>query len=99
MSSFCKSADCPSSQRLLAFQTGEIDQVEERAISAHLSLCEFCEAEVDFYEYFPPVDEKVVPAKMPRPLFELAAALMGDRRGPSFSNLSSEIDHVYDDGV
>ena len=99
MSSFCKNADCPSSQRLLAFQTGEIEQLEERAISAHLKVCEFCEAEVDFYECFPPVDEAVTAASMPQPLFELASALLGDRSGRALSKLSCEIDHIYDDGM
>ena len=97
MSSFCKNADCPSSQRLLAFQTGEIEPAEERAINAHLSVCEFCEAEVDFYECFPPVEEKVTAGRMPQPLFELASALMGDHRGPSILRLTREIDHVYED--
>ena len=96
MSSFCKNGDCPPSQRLLAYQIGEVEPGEERAIIAHLSSCDFCAAEVNLYSCFPPDDEKVVLSQMPQPLFELAAALMGGPRASSLTKLSHEIDSLYD---
>ena len=98
MSSFSKNEDCPPSPRLLAYQIGEIESIEERAIFAHLSSCDFCSAEVDLYSCFPPEDEKVVMSQMPQPLFELATALMGGTKAWTSSKGSHEIDGLYDDG-
>ncbi|HMJ08867.1 MAG TPA: hypothetical protein VK468_07670 [Pyrinomonadaceae bacterium] len=97
MSNFCKNEDCPPSERLLAFQTGDVETIEGRAISAHMSVCEFCAAEVEFYEHYPPVDEKIEAEKMPEPLFELAEALLGSRHGASLTDLSREIDRLHED--
>lgn len=96
MSNFCKNEDCPSSERLLAFQNGDIELSEGRSIRAHLSICEFCEAEVDFYEHYPPLDEKVEPVEMPQPLLQLAEAILGKRRDSSFAELKREIDRLDD---
>ena len=97
MSSFCKNEDCPPSQRLLAYQTGEIEMVEARAVRSHLSVCEFCEAEVAFYAHYPPTEETVESAEIPEPLYELAAALMKDKRNEAAKRFSSEIDRIFQD--
>jgi hypothetical protein len=76
---FRKSEDCPSSQELLAYKAGERAQGNELAIGEHLSTCEFCEAEVEFYSRFPQdenASENAVSAEIPAPLFQLAEALL-----------------------
>ncbi len=82
MSQFGKNEDCPSSQKLLAFQNGDLSIDECRPIGRHLSACDFCAAEAEFYERYPLIDE-APPAEhpeMPEPLFELAEALLSRKR-------------------
>ncbi|MGB7203362.1 MAG: hypothetical protein WBD16_14030 [Pyrinomonadaceae bacterium] len=76
---FRKNEDCPSSQELLAYETGELAHAHEFAIGEHLSACEFCEAEVEFYSRFPQEDflnETSASTDIPAPLFQLAEALL-----------------------
>jgi len=75
MESFHKTKDCPSSQKLAASVDLDCDQLRE-----HLSECEFCDAELEFYRRYPPLEEKVDPENIPQPLLELADALMHQRR-------------------
>ncbi|MEP7148188.1 MAG: hypothetical protein ABI857_04835 [Acidobacteriota bacterium] len=77
MESFCKTEDCPASEKLVAFGDSAIDSAELRR---HLSVCEFCAAELEFYREYPPSHENVEPAKIPGPLFELADALLQRNR-------------------
>ena len=79
MSKFRKSPNCPLSNDLLAFQTGKISAREKSRITVHLRFCEFCASEVDFYAHHPPVEEGVENAEIPKPLFELAEALLSNR--------------------
>lgn len=80
MITFCKSVDCPASQKLLAFQNGEVSAKERGAIFSHLKACEFCQAEVEFYAHYPQIEEETVArVEIPLPLFELASALLGNR--------------------
>lgn len=80
MITFCKSANCPTSQRLLAFQAGESTPAEGEQIEAHLNICEFCDAEVEFYANYPQeTEEPCVCVEMPIPLFELAEALLSNQ--------------------
>ncbi len=76
MGNFCKNKDCPTSQELLAFVGGTGDQGTDGVIGYHLSICEFCLSEVEFYRFYPPVDEKVTAERIPAPLLELAEALL-----------------------
>lgn len=76
MITFCKSAMCPSSQNLLAFQNGEILTFERKRIEAHLAVCEFCASEVEFYAHYPQSEESVTTVEIPVPLYELAHALL-----------------------
>ena len=91
MGSFCKNEDCPPSQQLLAFQTGDVEPVEGAAIRRHLGICEFCAAEVEFYEHYP-LDESgpVEPGEIPQPLYELAEALLNKKE--EMASLYSLID-------
>lgn len=82
MINFCKNEDCPSSNELLEFQNGDLARTRGVEISRHLSTCEFCEAEVEFYSNYPqgPDDAREEPAEIPAPLFELAEALFKNRQ-------------------
>lgn len=79
MITFCKSANCPSSQKLLSFQNSEAAEKDARQIRTHLTACEFCEAEVEFYAHYPPSEERVAEVDIPLPLYELAEALLSNR--------------------
>jgi hypothetical protein len=81
MVNFCKNANCPSSPDLLAFQSDEVSLRKNREISRHLEACEFCASEVEFYKHYPQTDEKIETAEIPQPLYELARALLGNKRG------------------
>ena len=78
MVTFCKGLDCPSSQNLLAFQRGEASEKEAKAVHRHLTACEFCAAEVEFYVHYPPREEAITEVAIPLPLYELAQALLGN---------------------
>ncbi|MGI8813204.1 MAG: hypothetical protein ACR2IH_11865 [Pyrinomonadaceae bacterium] len=97
MSNFCKNEGCPPSERLLAYQNGDIEGAEARAIGFHLAECEFCEAEADFYSHYPPPSSVTVePPRMPEPLHQLAEALL---RTPNSSHeyaLQMEVDNDWD---
>jgi len=86
MVNFTKNKNCPASENLLTFQTGCITEVERKAIRKHLSACDFCSAEVEFYTYFPQPHETVEPVPTPQPLFELAQALLSKKRDNTFFN-------------
>lgn len=87
MANFCKNEDCPTSEDLLAFQTGDMPVAEGITIRRHLAACEFCTAEVEFYETYPEsgsADEQPEADSMPTPLFELAEALLIKKRDDAF---------------
>lgn len=89
MTSFCKNEDCPSSNELLEFQNGYLPRTNAREIGRHLTDCDFCEAEVEFYSNYPQGqdDIRVEAAEIPAPLYELAEALLKNRHGdPSSLN-------------
>jgi len=80
MERFRKTEDCPSSEKLLSFQSGEPDPATSGDVRRHLMSCEFCAAEVEMYGLYPPGEEKVTVDKIPEPLYELAEALLQNRR-------------------
>ncbi len=87
MITFCKSADCPTSQKLLAFQNNAVDSTKEAMeIRRHLAVCEFCVSEAEFYAHYPQAEEKVGKVEIPLPLFELAQALLSNKH-KDFSTL------------
>lgn len=96
MPSFCKHEDCPPSQELLAFQRGDIPLGNSVGIRKHLAACEFCAAEVDFYEHYPVPEnggESEDHPDIPSPLLELAEALIGKKQpSKSIGRLIDEID-------
>jgi hypothetical protein len=76
MSNFRKEKDCPSSFLLVDSLFSIINGEEGLRIAAHLARCEFCAAEVEFYKHYPPDDLEVTAPAMPKPLLELAEALI-----------------------
>ncbi len=96
MITFCKGLNCPASKTLLRFQTKETNKIEAEAIEAHLNMCEFCDAEVQFYENHPQAEEPCETASIPFALFELAESLLGNRRNEisSLNRLISENESV-----
>ena len=93
---FRKQEDCPTSQQLLAYQLGDLESSASRPIGRHLSVWEFCTSEVAFYERYPVArDTEDIPAeaKMPKPLFELAEALLNRKRGQeSMDEMMKQLD-------
>ena len=92
MVTFGKNENCPSSQELLAFQNEELSAKNRRWIRIHLETCEFCEAELDFYDHHPLTEEDVNSEEIPLPLYELARALLkkGDGDNSSLDDLLNE---------
>ncbi|MBV9215247.1 MAG: hypothetical protein JO053_03640 [Acidobacteria bacterium] len=85
---FSKNESCPSSYELMEYQNGTFSAAEERRILRHLSACEFCSAETEFYSCFgeDEMDAEVSePSMIPAPLFELAEALLKKRHTDSDS--------------
>ena len=79
MTSFRKSEDCPSSDKLVEFQSREVPKMTGDKIRRHLAKCEFCSAEVALYTRYPQdevTSETIEATGIPAPLFELAEALL-----------------------
>ena len=79
MINFCKTKKCPTSQELLEFQMAECSVRKNEIIGGHLTVCEFCLAEVEFYTNCPQAVETIPEAEMPHPLLELASALLNKK--------------------
>lgn len=97
MMTFCKSPNCPSSENLLAFQRSEISGDQAQKIENHMEGCEFCTAEVEFYTRFPQSDEPTSTVDIPLHLFELAQALLNNKKeGPQLlDKLASESETLH----
>ena len=90
MSVFRKNSNCPTSEKLLAFQRGETPTRERDKITVHLRFCEFCTAEVDLYAHYPQSEESVEGTEIPKPLLELAEALLNNRRRDILERMFAE---------
>ena len=95
MSKFHKSPTCPLSSDLLAFENGVIAPREKEKVTVHLRFCEFCAAEVEFYNHYPQAEESVEGAEIPQPLFELAEALLSNKHKDN--SLLKRLFHRADD--
>lgn len=100
---FCKNEDCPSSDELLDFQNGDLMRERAVDIRIHMTTCEFCTAEAEFYSRYPQSAEDLStePFAIPAPLFELAEALLKNRNcDPSTLNgLLSENEELVGDAA
>lgn len=79
MIAFSKNSNCPSSEKLLAFQKGEARISMSEHIRRHLTECEFCAAEIELYSRHPQDNDPVRKADIPPDLFELAEALLSHK--------------------
>jgi hypothetical protein len=80
MINFRKDATCPASQNLLDFQKNDFSNEENETIRKHLTVCEFCAAEVEFYSRFPQSEVVCTETKIPAPLYQLAEALLSNKQ-------------------
>ena len=101
MPGFCKSEDCPSSHELLEFEKGDLARDRGTEVRGHISTCEFCAAEVEFYSHYPQAEGPVETSEIPAPLYELAEALLKIRHsdGQSLNSLLRENEELITDGV
>ena len=76
---FCKSADCPASETLLAYRKSQTARGDRVFVEAHLALCEFCSAELQLLECYRYGAEEIVLAQMPAGLRRLAEELLPNR--------------------
>ncbi len=80
MLSFHKDKDCPTSQELLSFKNGDGTKSMKSRIDEHLCSCDFCGAELEFYDHFPQTpDDSISAAEIPDHLFQLAEALLNNK--------------------
>ncbi len=80
MIGFHKHTSCPSSQDLLNFKDNEVTTGQAKIIREHLTVCDFCGAETEFYMHCPRVgDEQIKVTEIPAPLYELAEALLNNQ--------------------
>ncbi len=73
MPSFSKKLNCPSTNTLLAFNSGLLSPVIRLSVEKHLASCDFCDAERRFLRHYRPcgvVSEAAPP--IPFPLLTLA---------------------------
>lgn len=74
---FRKNVNCPSSEQLLTYLQERTGAGQRSAIAVHLSICDFCSAEVEFYRHCSSApDEEVAPSMIPEHLYQLARALL-----------------------
>ena len=83
---FCKNENCPNSHELLEYECGDLAGTRAREIGKHVSACDFCAAEVEFYSHYPPGEVADQAAPIPTPLLELAEALLKNRSDSSSLN-------------
>ena len=76
MVNFRKEKSCPSSEDLLDLVREAVPGDRALRMAVHLRRCDFCQAELEFYCHYPPVDEAADAPPTPRPIRELAEALM-----------------------
>ncbi|REJ77580.1 MAG: hypothetical protein DWQ47_14500 [Acidobacteria bacterium] len=79
-SGFRKSVRCPSSDRLLAYRQKRLGSYASDIVVAHVAHCDFCSAELEFYNHFPTIpDERVQADLIPGHLYDLARAILTNK--------------------
>lgn len=87
MTVFRKNANCPASEKLLAFQNSELTGHDQNKITVHLRFCEFCASEIELYTHYPQAEDLCEKTEIPLPLYELAEALLNNKKKDSFEKL------------
>jgi hypothetical protein len=73
---FRKLKTCPTSETLLLYGESALAVAAAGPLAAHLSVCDFCDAELQLLSRFPAAGPpQGVPAKMPWALYRLAKEL------------------------
>ena len=74
---FRKHQTCPSAEILLGYARATLAGESRQQLSAHLSACDFCDAELYLLSKFPPAGAPVCPTvKVPFALYRLAKDLL-----------------------
>ena len=73
---FRKCAHCPSSEILLEYRRNSLTNTQRAWVEAHLSYCDFCDAELHLLSCYRDETEIVVPGEIPAGLRELAELLL-----------------------
>lgn len=74
---FCKHTTCPSAETLLLYQSSILTPELRHEVAKHLSVCDFCGAEMFLLSKYPPVGVPLCRHhKMPLPLYQLAQDLL-----------------------
>ena len=90
---FCKRKTCPSAEMLLLYQDAVLAPALERMVTAHLSGCDFCGAELFLLAKSPPTAlPRYVPVSIPHAPYRLAKALLAT--GPRVVSRTLEL--IYD---
>lgn len=78
---FRKGVNCPSSNQILTFLANGLGDGQMSAVKVHLTLCDFCSAEAEFYKRFPDLrEDEPGDTEIPRHLYQLAKALLSTQR-------------------
>lgn len=75
---FCKTARCPTSQALLAYHRLDLATKDHGAIEIHLTVCDFCGAELQLLNRYRDDAEEYSFAEMPAQLRRLAEDLLNN---------------------
>jgi hypothetical protein len=73
---FCKTAECPTSEALLAYQRSLMTSAIPLFIEDHLASCDFCNAELQLLKHYRSEPDEYSFAEMPAHLRRLAEALL-----------------------
>ena len=79
---FCKTAECPTSQALLAHQRSFITTAGNTSIESHLATCDFCSAELQLLAHCNGEGEDYYSVEMPAQLRRLAEDLLPRSSAP-----------------
>lgn len=77
VSLFCKQTSCPSSELLLSYGAEEQPVEQHVWIASHLSVCDFCGAELQLLARHQTTEEEFPLVEMPANLRHLAEAILG----------------------
>lgn len=81
-SPFCKTADCPTSQVLLAYCRSLLTPKDGDYLESHLASCDFCSAELQLLTRYRGEAEEYSFAEMPVQLHRLAENLFKRSAAP-----------------
>jgi anti-sigma factor RsiW len=79
---FCKTADCPTSQVLLAYRRSLLTPKDGDYLESHLASCDFCSAELQLLTRYRSEAEEYSFAEMPAQLHRLAKNLLKRSNAP-----------------